>query len=206
MSPELPEELTERITAALDALEIEPDGRLPLQWRRKVRDRFGPEAEGLDRSPGRRRRVQLDRLCAEHVMPYWRSALPDDPRPSRMLELADELLAGRADPSAAEREKDRFEVDILDMESAGMDSRAASAGQAAVGVVLSTLAADYSSDLPADANDDDLDSDQWESCYFASLAEGSYPGAPDEEPEARREFWRWFLRQAVPLAYSSVQP
>jgi immunity protein Imm5 of predicted polymorphic toxin system len=52
--------------------------------------------------------------------------------------------------------------------------------------------------LPADVDDEDLDSDAWETDLLASLAESSTPDQPDYDPEARRAFWRWYLSEAIP--------
>jgi len=92
VSPTIPEELAERVRVALGALEAQGDGRLPLQWRRRIRKVFGPMARpGPDQSPERRRRVQLDWLCAERVMPYWRAFRPDDQIQSQLSSLLSRL-------------------------------------------------------------------------------------------------------------------
>jgi hypothetical protein len=53
-------------------------------------------------------------------------------------------------------------------------------------VVSCALWGDYSEELAADADDEDLDSDAWETAFLASLAESSTPDQPDYDLEARR--------------------
>jgi hypothetical protein len=76
--------------------------------------------------------------------------------------------------------------------------RAGLAGLAAARVVSCALWGDYSEELAADVDDEDLDSDAWETAFLASLSESSVPDQPDYDPEARRAFWRWYLRDAIP--------
>jgi len=202
------EELSERRREARRALEDAPDGRLPLPYRRRIRAVFGPCEGPLPDVPlGRRRRVALARLSAERVLPVWEAERPQDRRPQRMLELAEALLEGREDPVVADRELGDFMVEVGTLgsgSSPAISARADSSGMAAIDVLATGLSGDYGPDLPETTDDDDLDPDSWETEYYASLAAGSYPGAPDEDVEARRAFWRWYLDEAVPAAYRSV--
>lgn len=202
------EELSERRREARRALEDAPDGRLPLPYRRRIRAVFGPCEGPLPDVPlGRRRRVALARLSAERVLPVWEAERPQDRRPQRMLELAEALLEGREDPVVADRELGDFMVEVGTLgsgSSPAISARADSSGMAAIDVLATGLSGDYGPDLPETTDDDDLDPDSWETEYYASLAAGSYPGAPDEDVEARRAFWRWYLDEAAPAAYRSA--
>jgi len=201
------EELSERRREARRALEDAPDGRLPLPYRRRIRAVFGPCEGPLPDVPlGRRRRVALARLSAERVLPVWEAERPQDRRPQRMIELAEALLEGREDPVVADRELGDFMVEVGTLgsgSSPAISARADSSGMAALSVVSTAVTGDYG-DLPEELDDDDLDPDSWETEYYASLAAGSYPGAPDEDVEARRAFWRFYLDEAVPAAYRSL--
>jgi hypothetical protein len=109
-----------------------------------------------------------------------------------------EVLAGTAQLEQAEREVDRFELVADDLLGPGGPLRAGLAGLAAAKLVSLVLWGDYGEDVAADADDEDLDSDAWETDFLASLAESSTPDQPDYDPEARRAFWRWYLREAIP--------
>jgi hypothetical protein len=188
------------IAEALQVLEADPDGHLPLGLRRRIRRRFGPVLGVANGGPteGLRAVIRLDRLAAERVQRHWDNGTGGDGGFRRMLDLADELLAGTVEPKQAEREMDRFELVTDDLMSPERPLRAGLAGLAAARVVGRVLAGDYSEQLPADTDDEDLDSDAWETAFLASLAESSAPDEPDYDPEARRAFWRWYLREAIP--------
>ncbi len=188
----LPPELEEGIASAKETLELRADGHLPLAVRRDLRSRFG-----------RRRLFDLYRRSVERVLPVWRSGRPHDDRPERMIELAEGVLTGRIEEAATRAEYDRFVVD-LDNLAQDIGGRAYAAGRASADLVSSAAVGDYSDDTPPDADDEDLDPDVMCSDYFASLAEASFFGAPDEDPEARRAYWRWYLDEAVPAAYRAV--
>ena len=52
--------------------------------------------------------------------------------------------------------------------------------------------------IPEDQDDWDVDACGWDTAYLASQAEASWPGAQDDDPEARRAFRRWYLEEALP--------
>jgi immunity protein Imm5 of predicted polymorphic toxin system len=188
------------IDQALQVMEAHPDGHLPLPLRRRIRRRFGPLVGVLNGGPteGLRAVVRLDRLAAERVQRHWDAGTGRDPGFRRMLDLADQVLAGTVKPEQAIRDKDRFELAAYKLQAPGGHLRAGLAGLASAKVVRRALAGDYSEELAADVDDEDLDSDAWETAFLASLAESSVPDQPDYDLEARRAFWRWYLRDAIP--------
>jgi len=199
-APGVPPELGQQIEDALEVLEQRADGHLPLPVRRAVRAHFGDTAEG---GAGRRRLFDLYRRCVERVLAVWTAERADDDRPARMIQLADGVMDGRLGEQAFKPEYDEFVVD-LDDRNQELGPRVFAAGRAAADLVWSPVTADYGDEIPADADDENLDPDMMAPDYFASLAEASFFGEPDEDPEARRRFWRWYLDEAVPAAYKSV--
>src|SRR5215211_288074 len=188
------------IAEALQVVEADPDGHLPLGLRRRIRRRFGPVLGIANGGPteGLRAVVRLDRLAAERVQRHWDTGTGGDGGFRRMLDLADEALAGIVEPGQAEREMDRFELVTDDLMGPERPLRAGLAGLAAARVVGRVLAGNYSEQPPGGTDDEDLDSDAWETAFLASLAESSVPNEPDYDPEARRAFWRWYLSEAIP--------
>jgi Immunity protein Imm5 len=188
------------IDEALRVVEAAPDGHLPLALRRRIRRRFGPLLGVANGGPtdGLRAVARLDRLAAERVQRHWDAGTGGDGGFRRMLDLAAQALAGAVEPGQAEHEMDRFELVADNLMDPAGPVRAGLAGLAAARVVGRVLAGDYSEQLPDDADDEDLDSDAWETDFLASLAESSTPDQPDYDPEARRAFWRWHLSEAIP--------
>jgi len=63
--------------------------------------------------------------------------------------------------------------------------------------------------LDPEGDRSDLDTDRdawsWDESYLASMAcAGGSAWAVSSSLEKRREFWQWYLEQAVPIAYNSV--
>jgi len=199
-APQVPPELEQQIEDALEVLEKRADGHLPLPARRAVRAHFGDTDE---RGPGRRRLFDLYRRCVERVLAVWTSERAGDDRPARMIQLAEGVMFGQLDEQDVKPEYDEFAVD-LDDRNQELGPRVFASGRAAADLVWSAATADYGDEIPAGADDEDLDPDMMSPDYFASLAEASFFGEPDEDPEARRRFWRWYLDEAVPAAYRSV--
>jgi len=196
----VPPELEQQIEDALEVLEKRADGHLPLPARRAVRAHFGDTDE---RGAGRRRLFDLYRRCVERVLAVWTSERAGDDRPARMIQLAEGVMFGQLDEQDFKPEYDEFAVD-LDDRNQELGPRVFASGRAAADLVWSAATADYGDEIPAGADDEDLDLDMMSPDYFASLAEASFFGEPDEDPEARRRFWRWYLDEAVPAAYRSV--
>ena len=199
-APHVPPELEQQIEDALEVLEKRADGHLPLPARRAVRAHFGDTDE---RGAGRRRLFDLYRRCVERVLAVWTSERAGDDRPARMIQLAEGVMFGQLDEQDFKPEYDEFAVD-LDDRNQELGPRVFASGRAAADLVWSAATADYGDEIPAEADDEDLDPDMMSPDYFASLAEASFFGEPDEDPEARRRFWRWYLDEAVPAAYRSV--
>ncbi len=202
----LPSGLWERLASAEEKLQAGGDGHLPLGERRRLRATFGYEGGGPeDRTPGRRRRFALNRDCVHRVMPaVWRAAHPTDDRPARMVELAEQLMDGRQSADDVKAEEDRFAVDLMDM-ATHIGGRVNAAGEASVDLITTATVGDYGDDTPMEIDDHELDPDQLEAGFLSSIAVASYPGASDDDVEARRAYWRWYLDEAVPAAYHAVR-
>jgi Immunity protein Imm5 len=198
----LPPDLEQRIAEARSELEARDDGRLPLPQRRRVREAFGPE-EPLDAAaapPGLRRRVELARLAAERVMPVWYAEAPGDHGPEEMLVLADRRLNRQISAAQADDLADQFRVHADRLASRkAISQRALAAGEAARLVLVAADLDDYA-EYPPDADDGDIDPDNWEAAYVAAIAAAGYP---EEDASVRRDFWRWYLDEAVPKAWGS---
>jgi len=196
----LPADLEQRIAEARAVLEERDDGRLPLPQRRRVREAFGPW-EPLDAAhppPGLRRRVELARRAAERVLPVWYAEAAGDHGPEQMLELAERRLNREITEPEADDLADRFRAHAENLAyRKEISQRALAAGEAARLVVVAADIDDYG-EHPPHADDDDLDPDDWEAAYVAAIAAAGYP---EEDVAARRDFWRWYLEEAVPEAW-----
>lgn len=180
-----------------------PGGQLPLRLRRAIWKALGDDGP-TPGSSGHRRRATLDLLAAEQVKPVWEQAYPSDPAVDEVLDAARQVLAGERSVQSADDFGGRAQVQFLDRMSKDEQYAAGCVGYAAC-AALFTAAHDRSyEDLPADADDYDLDSDDWDAGFEAALAySGGEVGDPAASGERRREFWQWYLREAVPAAWRS---
>jgi hypothetical protein len=186
------------IATALAALESAPDGWLDLPDRRRLREALGPWTPpyapgGPD--AGLLRRAALLVACAERALPAWEQAFPEDRRPHELLAAVMPALRGvvpveRVDAAAAELRQD---VDMLP----GRPGREAAffAGAAAVRVTTQGWDGDLDpEDHPPERMDRELDEPRVEALAARALA--------DRDPEALREYWRWYVTEAFPAAYA----
>ena len=200
MSAELPADLRRVLGQAEEALDASEPGELPLPERRRIWDELGqgPEDRG---SPGHRRRTILDLIAVEHVKPLWDRAYPSDGTVQELLDAARQVLDGRQPAEWADELHSRRWVEITDRMGEDHQFVAGYVGTAAC-CALSTAAHDKSyANLPADTDDYEIDSEDWDTSFLAAMAAaGGEVGDPHASEARRREFWQWYLREAVPAA------
>ena len=208
----LPAELQHALEAARSTLETHPRGELPRTSRMRVLAALGPRSRSPEGHPsgiGYRRRLAADEACVRRVLPLWDSAHPDDDGPRRMLALADEVARGAVDPAEGQRLMDQFsaQVEALDPDAEGFVP--GYVGDAAVQTV-STALSDYDLDPTDERLDEDLDPDELDAPFYAAVAvTGVGPHEPGDDAanhQRRRDFWRWYLDEAVPTAYANPVP
>lgn len=151
-----------------------------------------------------RHRNELKLLCIRHVQHLWDRAFPEDSRLEQMLTLIQDLIDHRADPRGAEQLADSFFEDVLDKEQefSPITQPAVFVAQASSSAVSSACNDNPEYDT-ADrtADDDELLPESLEASYCcASAAANALNWQPAEETdvEARREFWTWYLDEAIP--------
>lgn len=204
----LPQTLSDPVEAASEALRDDSEGHLALPLRRRVWAAMGPALRDENDRPhgaGHRRRTSLAVLCVRHVLPLWEAAYPDNDGPQRMLALAEQVLSGAAPPDAADRSRGQFWTDVESLVYEDQLFVPSYVGYAAVDAVTTAQVDEEVEGFDEGELDENLDADQWDASFFASLAFASgAPGEQGSDPARRREFWRWYLREAVPAAYTTA--
>ena len=204
MSPELPADRRGVLRQAEEALDASEHGELPLAHRRRIWEALGQAPEGGHGSPGHRRRTILDLITVEHVKPLWDRTYPSDGTVEELIDAARQVLDDRHPPEWADELQSRRWVEITDRMGEDHQLVAGYVGTAAC-CALSTAAHDKSyADLPPDTDDYDVDSEDWDASFLAAMAAaGGEVGDPDASDGRRREFWKWYLREAVPAAWNA---
>jgi hypothetical protein len=193
-------DLDRAIERALSALETAPDGWLDLPVRRRLREEFGPwtppyEPGGPD--AGLLRRAALLVACVRRALPAWEHSFPADRRPHEIVDKVMPALRGEvpeADVDAIARDL-RDDVDRLgsDLEH----GEAFFAGYAAVRLTTQGWDGDLDPEFyEPETRDLDLDDVEVEAAVAWALA--------DQDPEARRAYWRWYVSEAFPAAYAEA--
>jgi hypothetical protein len=192
------EEVDGAVAEALAALEASPDGWLELPERRRLRAAFGPwtppyETGGPD--AGLLRRAALTVASARRALPVWEREFPDDRRPHAIV---DAIMPAIRDERPGDDVRETKTALGEDVEALGSDPGRRSAFFAGLACVLALSEAwdgDLDPDLhPAGTRDLDLDDLPVEAAAAWALA--------GEDPDARREFWRWYVSEAFPAAYA----
>ncbi|RAX21995.1 MULTISPECIES: Imm5 family immunity protein [Actinomyces] len=193
--------LNREISAGRTALSSSDEAILPLGVRRRI---WAAMQDPDDDDATYRRRVELAILCVKRVQHIWDRGFPGDAGVSEMLTLAQELVNEQADPEQAEWRAETFLDNVLDSVSSfdAIVQPATFVADAASRTVISACYRnpDYDTADP-ETDDDELLPDSLEPSYScASAAAGALNWQPIEETdvEARREFWTWYLDEAIP--------
>jgi hypothetical protein len=167
----------------------------------------------LDDPVARRRRVALDSAAARHAIPVWEDVWYDDGDPSSppaLLNKAERVLNG--EPFEPEDYTEALETcgwtEVIDL--VGRDvvaqERAADAVRAAVATLRTAARQDPFLTLPMDEStrDSDIDEEGADAARWAAMATSADIRGIDIR--ACREFWEWWLWEAVPSAWGSTLP
>ncbi len=175
---------------------------MTLRSRRGLRQAFGPwtppyAPDGPD--PGQVRRAELGALCAQRALPAWEREFPHDRRPHELIEAARHAARTPGDTSADVDALYRsLELDVEALSTPpGRGLAAFAAGLAALQLLIEARDGDLDPDFHAeDESDEDLDDPRVEVL-------GAWAVAGDDL-DAEREYWRWYVTEAFPAAYSAV--
>lgn len=171
---------------------IGSDGDLPVEHRVALQTE-------LRRADWRRWcRLELD--CAERVLSIWRTVEPST-RPVELLALARRALEDSSLRRRLEEAADLFDAELQDAEVTADNDAAHAAGWAARQAAYAVVAG-----APAlgDRIPRDEDPWDWSAAFAGSIAWAGGATWPSfgrtGDPVRRRDYWRWYLDEAVPAA------
>jgi hypothetical protein len=195
----MPKALEEALAKAKKILKENKEGRLPRQARIEIwRAMNEPEGQKV----GQKRRAALALSLAEKVKHFWNDTFPGDYRVDDLLLTALNVLnGGEDDHEKLYDEANDFSRRIFDLmtdESRFVGTYAGHAAISALFVAMSDEAYDYE----PERDDYDLDAEDLDTSFQAAMAYGGGDvGEKAYNIEKRREFWQWYLDEAVPNAY-----
>jgi Immunity protein Imm5 len=187
-------EVDRAIESALAALEAAPDGWLDLPDRRRLREALGPwTPPGRPGGPdaGLLRRAELLTASARRALPVWERHFPDDRRPHDIVAAVMPALHGETAEEQVDAAAAALRQDVDRLAVQPEHEAAFFAGIAAVHLASEAWDGDLDPELdPPDTRDEPV----VEALAARALADG--------DPEATRAYWRWYVTEAFPAAYS----
>lgn len=203
----LPMQLRNALNTASLTLESDFHGHLPLPERLAIWKLLGSYSDRDAKAPtiGDLRRAELSLVAAADVIHIWNSTF-DNPIFDSLIEMCFKHLSKRSMAQEIDykrRELTEYLQDLAFEEDQISAFFAAESVLDSATLVLGSRTFDPYAIEP-NTQDEELDSDRWDSSYFAAAAFArGLLGDPQSNATKRREFWRWYLAEAVPEAWSS---
>lgn len=202
--------LNSLIREATTALRGDKNGCLVLPLRKRLWAGLGPRMVGKKRAQdytGWHRRVRLAVLCVEKTLPVWDKVQPANPLPREVLALIQAYQAKQVRPGVLLKRLQAAwrRMEVLGVETkSGVEVLVGSASIRAGYVALGDedFDSDASKAAELDQNRDPYDLDA--GFYAAAAFSGDMYGGTEANVAKRRQFWRWYLKNAVPIAWAVI--
>ncbi len=193
--------------AARAELMREPAGELSLFSRKQIWLAMGPLDAPEDDAPftkGHLRRGQLFIACVERVLPLWIAAYPEHKGPQIMLRIVRKVLDGNADLNLAKEGRETFRAELEEWSDDEQNKfEPQYIGYGSVKLVTAALDDSIFTTDPLPEGEKDWDNDPW-GWYTDFCCSLPFKGNSAQEVARLREYWLWYIDQAVPEAYASV--
>jgi hypothetical protein len=206
----LPEKLDIIIDQAHEAVHRHPQHNLELGHRYAIFSAFGSFKDTppyLDKN-GWKRRLTLAIETTRHVLPLWKEALPHNTIPQMILTKAEKGLNSIGNEEQVWKIRNTTWVQLLDLGYKNEELQSIlGAGFAALQALTVALQDEQfdGSEITLDTKDQDIDPETLDASFFAAsaFAHGTIWEEESSSPK-RREFWEWWLNEAVPSAWNAV--
>lgn len=196
----LPAQLQALLRDAVQVLEADPDHRLDTEWCYRISSTVGQlvdQAGKLDRLQARR--IQLIILTLRALLPLWEQLHPDTILPQSVVQLFQQYLEGTCSWDVVTHAMRTFEEisEFLDDPTLAHPS---------TWIVISIVKGYEAINTVIGKGDGDRSAENHAGVSLAAAAQAMRwtPRYPDDLPAMReRQFWLWWLTQAVPSVYVS---
>lgn len=204
-APDVRHEIRDLLDRARAEVLAHPDNDLPRPMRIQLQLALGPHL----RAPGvgLSRRANLCLLVVKKLRPIWERHYPELPAVEAvqdMIRVAEQRLRGEITQREARRGRSHLMSVLLDCDAEPAEKQPAlSAGEAATRAVYVAMH-DENADQ-AELLDEDLDASDWDCAFWGACAwSGAIPGQAGWNQEAYKEYWLWYLDEAIPEAWESA--
>jgi len=181
-------EVTKSALAEVE-MAIDEQGELPIAARARIRRMLLDHGQAW---------AQAEVAAIRRVLPAWTAFHPAT-RPLELLELIEAYLGGKAERGTLEQAADALQaiVEELDAHEDPLREQADIVGWGVVRAAWSAMD-------PGDEAAMDQDPWEWTASFTASMVAAGGPVWDDRgDRDRRRDFWRWWLRDAVPSALAA---
>jgi hypothetical protein len=214
----LPNKLTDLLRVAGHEVARDPCGALTLARRQEIWTALGPvrrRGRRALRGPGLLRRFAVASQCVRQALPLWEGSRREDDMPQRLLQTAERYLARRVPFAKAKKligegwlHADNVSVELADRNDLKGQSVTLVCYAASRALLVAVWDERFEPGMPPFAGEDTYGSGDPESMdvsyLVAAARSGGWPTQGDPGVKRRREFWRWYLEQAVSDAWNSV--
>ncbi|MFV0387737.1 MAG: Imm5 family immunity protein [Pyrinomonadaceae bacterium] len=197
-------DLEKTIEEAKAALSENDEGRLLYKFRKKIWLDIGSfQKDSVGYRDAHVRRFHLALSCVQKVMPIWEIAFPKDKSINELIAIARKTIGNEVEKDISEKKayNEWSYFDSLETESES-EMRAVSVGYASVNNVYVAVR----DEVFHDVLEDELDEDpyMWDTAFYSFLAFTGFGGENPVNIDQNRDFWDWYLSEAVPKAYESI--
>lgn len=186
---------------ALKAVETDPNGRLRLGLREMIWAEFGPRATpGNYLNAAHRQRIALAVAGVRRILPLWEQKYPDSDIPTVALTAIETVMQGGGLADASDTFDELWEAMV---HLAGEQPfPEVAVGFAAVQALSTAMYDEFfdAEDLDPEREDEDDPESQDSASYASMAAAHGPPSHPESDPHARREFWKWWIKEGVETA------
>ncbi|MDY6803871.1 MAG: Imm5 family immunity protein [Cyanobacteriota bacterium] len=185
-------------------LSFTPRGELPASDRLKIYKKIEEFCDRENTNYFHYRMAKLELTCAWKVLNILESGDLTDNSARELLELAEGFLRGEVEEKELEERRSYFYTEAEDlMDNGEKYFTAGYVGFACIAAVFAVLC-ELDFDIVGKP-EIEVDYEDWMACFYASMA---YCGGATWEKGVgddlkRREFWEWFLNEAVPSLWVS---
>lgn len=188
------------VNSALVALAAHPSCILAPIYRRKIYSALISDSD-LGNSQAYEK---LAILTARHVLPIWQTAWPHNRMPEHLLETAERIVFRLSDREVA-KEQAIEASDFLGNFGKNLDpsfENAFFSGAAALRALEEILSKNPFDGALIDDDTTDSDLDPWcsDTALYAASAYAGPVWEKGSDTVKRREFWNWWLTDAIPTA------
>lgn len=206
----LPSEFQQLLDQARAEVLAHRDNDLPRPTRLRLQLALGPHLESPNKPPfaipgvGLTRRTNLCVSVVEQVAPIWDRHYPDIPAVEDMLRFARQRLREECTHDEALNGRSRLVGALLNHITEPEEKQPGIAAGEAAQRLVHTAVYDENFEDPA-LLDEHFDPTAWDCAFWGACAwSGSIPRLEGWNQEAYKEYWLWYLNEAIPWAWASV--